>query len=181
MGKLMLSHSKAKSMVDASYNRFAWADDEDLPSWFADDQRRHNRPQLPVTKEMVNRIRRQYQDLAEKPIKKVAEARARKRKRAVEKLQKAKKKAQAILDAPDMSAYSKMKAVAKAYRGTDVKRPSKTYVVGNAKGTGKSSYSVKFVDKRLKSDKRGMRLASKKGGSRKRGSKSRQKKRKRRR
>ena len=42
----MLRHSKKKALVDASYNRYAWNDGKDLPSWFQDDEMRHNKPQV---------------------------------------------------------------------------------------------------------------------------------------
>jgi hypothetical protein len=32
--------------VDASYNRFAWNDPQDLPDWFVDDEHKHYRPQV---------------------------------------------------------------------------------------------------------------------------------------
>jgi AdoMet-dependent rRNA methyltransferase SPB1 len=180
MGEMMFSQSKARDLMDASYNKYMFPErDEDLPSWFVEDQRKNNRPQLPITREMVQRIRKQYQDLAEKPIKKVAEARARKKKKKVEQLIKAKRKAQAILDSNDISNFSKMKAVAKAYKGVKVKRPSKTYVVGSKKGQ-RGGYNVKFVDKRVKSDKRAMKKAAKGGKKRRSVTKKRQKKRRKR-
>ena len=46
------------------------------------DESKHNRPQMPVTKEMVQAIKAELSDLAAKPIKKVLEARGRKRKKA---------------------------------------------------------------------------------------------------
>ena len=180
MGEMMLSQSKARDLVDASYSKYVFPErEEDLPSWFVEDQRKNNKPQLPITREMVARIRKQFQDLAEKPIKKVAEARARKKKKKVEQLIKAKRKAQAIMDSSDISNFSKMKAVAKAYKGTKVKHPSKTYVVGAKKGQ-RGGYNVKFVDKRVKSDKRAMKKAESGGKKRRSHTKKRQKKRRRR-
>jgi hypothetical protein len=38
LGTLMLRKSRAKKLVDASYNRFAWNDPTDLPEWFVDDE-----------------------------------------------------------------------------------------------------------------------------------------------
>ena len=43
---MMLRRSKAKELVDASYNRFAWNDAGDLPEWFVDDEEKHFRPQV---------------------------------------------------------------------------------------------------------------------------------------
>lgn len=46
IGTMMLRRSKAKQLVDASYNRFAWNDASDLPEWFVDDEEKHYRPQV---------------------------------------------------------------------------------------------------------------------------------------
>ena len=62
LGRLMaFSHSQAKDLIDASYNRYAWNDPEDLPSWFQDDEKKYNRPQMPITKEMVEAEKRRKQ------------------------------------------------------------------------------------------------------------------------
>ena len=54
----------------ASYNRYCFNDDY-LPGWFADDEKKHFRPQLPVDKDTVERIKAQFRDIAARPIKKV--------------------------------------------------------------------------------------------------------------
>ena len=53
-----------------SYNRYCFNDDY-LPTWFADDEKKHFRPQLPVDKDTVERIKSQFRDIAARPIKKV--------------------------------------------------------------------------------------------------------------
>ena len=111
LGTLMLRKSRAKILADASYNRFAWNDPNDLPEWFVDDEVRHYRPQLPIPKALMDSIKQRFQDLTSKPIKKVAEARARKRKRAADKLRAAKKKAEALSNADGMSEKEKLKAI----------------------------------------------------------------------
>ena len=52
-----------------SYNRYCFNDDY-LPTWFADDEKKHFRPQLPVDKDTVERIKAQFRDIAARPIKK---------------------------------------------------------------------------------------------------------------
>ncbi|CAM9652593.1 unnamed protein product, partial [Phaeothamnion confervicola] len=81
LGTMMLRRHRAKALADAAYNRFAWNDDRNLPSWFVDDEQQHYRPQVPIPKELLEQMRQKFMSLAAKPIKKVAEARARKRKR----------------------------------------------------------------------------------------------------
>lgn len=96
----MLRKHRAKDMVDAAYNRFSWNDDADLPDWFADDEKRHYRPQVPLPPALVEQMKSKFMSLATKPINKVAEARARKRKRATQRLATAKKKATALAANP---------------------------------------------------------------------------------
>ena len=56
LGTLMLRKSRQKALVDASYNRFAWNDPRDLPSWFLDDEMRHNKPQLPIPAALIEKV-----------------------------------------------------------------------------------------------------------------------------
>lgn len=99
----MLRKHRAKDLVDAAYNRFSWNDDSDLPDWFVDDEKRHYRPQVPLPPALVEQMKSKFMSLATKPIKKVAEARARKRKRATQRLANAKKKATAMAANPGTS------------------------------------------------------------------------------
>jgi len=161
LGTMMLRKSRANALVDASYNRFAWNDPGDLPDWFVDDEGKNYRPQLPLPPALVAKMKERFTALATKPIAKVAEARARKKKRANNALTAAKKKAESVANSSDMTEAQKLKAVSRAMRGQDAKRPGKTYVVSKKNGSTKGSKGVKLVDKREKSDKRGMDRATK--------------------
>lgn len=55
--------------------------DEDLPGWFVSDERKHNRKQLPITKDQIQAYKTQLKAIDARPIKKIAEAKARKKKR----------------------------------------------------------------------------------------------------
>lgn len=116
----------------------------------------------------------------------MAEARARKKRRALLRLKAAKAKASAIASNPDMTERDKMRAIQKAVRGKgDLgARPDKVYAVvrkggsstagkGGQGGAGGGRARVKLVDKRMKTDARGMKRAAKKsgGGGRKGGAK----------
>jgi AdoMet-dependent rRNA methyltransferase SPB1 len=157
LGTMMLRQSKAKALVDASYNRFAWNDPQDLPDWFVDDENRHYRPQLPIPQSLIDKIKAKQLTLSSRPIAKVAEARARKSRKAKLKIMAAKKKAEVVAASSDMSEAMKLKAISKAMRGKDgQKSPGKTYVIARKGGTNKGGKNMKVVDKRLKSDKRAM-------------------------
>lgn len=57
LGTYMLRNSRKKALIDASYNRYSWNDPTGLPSWFVDDEMRHNKPQLPVPQALVDQVR----------------------------------------------------------------------------------------------------------------------------
>ncbi|GKY95483.1 AdoMet-dependent rRNA methyltransferase spb1 [Mayamaea pseudoterrestris] len=155
LGTMLLRRSKEKAFVDASYNRYAWNDPEELPEWFVDDENKHYRPQLPIPPALLAKMKEKMIALSQKPIQKVAEARARKNRRAKTKLAAAKKQAEGIANSSELSDAMKLKAISKALRGKEVKRPSKTYVVAKkGRGSSTSKAGTKQVDKRMKSDKR---------------------------
>mmetsp|Transcript_5706 Transcript_5706/g.8547 ORF Transcript_5706/g.8547 Transcript_5706/m.8547 type:complete len:1066 (-) Transcript_5706:94-3291(-) len=162
LGTMMLRKSKEKALVDASYNRFAWNDPGELPDWFVDDENKHYRPQLPIPPELLAKMREKFVSLATRPIAKVAEARARKNKRAKLKLSAAKKKAETVANSSEMSEAMKLKAISKAMRGHDSSRPEKTYVVSKKGGGTRGGKGIKLVDKRMKNDKRSMDRATSK-------------------
>jgi AdoMet-dependent rRNA methyltransferase SPB1 len=165
LGTLMLRRSKQKALVDASYNRFAWNDAKGLPPWFVDDEMKHNKPQLPVPEALMNQIKSRFQLTGTKEIKKVAEARARKKKRAMTKLKAAKKQASMMAENSEMSEKQKLKAISKAMRTSKTDKPGKVYVVAHSAGSvGTSSGNkgkLKFVDKRMKKDARSMKRKEK--------------------
>lgn len=108
LAKLMLKHNKRKDIIDGAYNRWAF-DDQDLPEWFEDDQRQYNRPQLPITKEMIEEMKKRFEPVSKKAIGKVVEARARKKQRLMKKMEAAKKKASSIFDNPELNEREKTK------------------------------------------------------------------------
>jgi AdoMet-dependent rRNA methyltransferase SPB1 len=174
LASMMVQKSKAKDLIDASYNRYAWNDSEALPDWFADDEEKHYRPQIPIPKNVLAQMKERFMEMATKPVKKVAEARGRKQRMQMKKLKAAKKKATDIANLPDMSTREKLKAIDRAMKGAKLRKESKVYVVstrGGAKTAGGKKAGkgkTKLVDPRMKSDKRNADMRAKRGKKRKR-------------
>ncbi|KAF2317638.1 hypothetical protein GH714_033034 [Hevea brasiliensis] len=74
--KKMLRKKQREQMLDDAYNKYMF-DDEGLPSWFVEEEKRHCQPMKPVTKEEIAAIRAQFKEINARPAKKVAEAKAK--------------------------------------------------------------------------------------------------------
>jgi AdoMet-dependent rRNA methyltransferase SPB1 len=58
-----------------------YGDSDGLPKWFIEEEKQHCRSSLPVTKELVERYKAKMKEINQRPTKKVAEAKARKKRR----------------------------------------------------------------------------------------------------
>lgn len=66
----------------SSLRRYAFNEEEgELPEWFAQEEKQHRIRQLPVDKKEVEHYRKRWREINARPIKKVAEAKARKKRR----------------------------------------------------------------------------------------------------
>lgn len=69
-------------MIDDSYNRYAtFEDEENLPKWFVEDEEKNFKKDIRVPKKVLNDYRKKFDDINARPIKKVVEAQARKKRR----------------------------------------------------------------------------------------------------
>ncbi|KAL6218563.1 hypothetical protein ACLB2K_011773 [Fragaria x ananassa] len=168
--KKMLSKKQREQMLDDAYNKYM-LDDEGLPKWFLDEEKKHRRPNKPVTKEEINAMKAQFKEIDARPAKKVAEAKARKKRVAMRKLEKIRKKANTISDQADISDRSKSKQIDQLYKKALPKRPKKEYVVAKKGVQVKVGPGKVRVDARMKKDARGRGTGNKwKGkGSEKKG------------
>lgn len=121
LASLMLSKRKKRLAIDDAYNRNAYNDDE-LPEWFMDDEKKHRQANIPVTKEDMQIYREKMKEIDARPIKKVAEAKARKKHKLGKKMERVKRQAAAIADSEDITEKQKLNQIMKLYK-------SKTHTV----------------------------------------------------
>ncbi|KAK4401524.1 AdoMet-dependent rRNA methyltransferase spb1 [Sesamum angolense] len=151
--KKMLTKKQREEMLDDAYNKYMFHD-EGLPRWFLDEEKRHRQPVKPVTKEEVAAMRAQFKEIDARPAKKVAEAKARKKRVAFRKLEKVRKKANSISDQADISDRSKRKMIEQLYKKAAPKKPEKEYVVAKKGVQVKAGKGKVLVDRRMKKDAR---------------------------
>lgn len=160
--QISMSKSAKERMIDDSYNRYAFEEDEDdLPAWFVDDERRHMRQILPVSKDQVDAERQRLTAIDSKPIKRIYEAQARKRMRSEKRKEAIRQKANQISEQADIDEAEKARMIGRLYRRAAAKssRRRKTVLVDGKsmkKIGGAKKGRTKLVDSRMKKDRRGV-------------------------
>lgn len=160
LGSMIIQSKKAKRDIsDDGWNRYAF-NDENLPEWFEEDERRHSHKELPITKEVVQQYKDRMKEINVRPIKKVVEAKARKKRRSMRRLEKARKKADTISETMGMSDYDKAQQIRHIHKkAKQEKKKEVTYVVAKKHQAGKKAHrpsgvkgQFKVVDRRMKKD-----------------------------
>ncbi|KAK8518773.1 hypothetical protein V6N13_017958 [Hibiscus sabdariffa] len=165
--KKMLRKKQRDQILDDAYNKYMFADNG-LPKWFLDEEKRHRQPIKPVTKEEIAAMRAQFKEINARPAKKVAEAKARKKRIAMKKLEKVRQKANNISDQADISERSKRKQIEQLYKKATPKKPQKEYVVAKKGVQVRMGKGKVLVDRRMKKDARARGTGKPgKGGSKK--------------
>ncbi|RDB28580.1 AdoMet-dependent rRNA methyltransferase SPB1 [Hypsizygus marmoreus] len=164
-------------LINDGFNRYSLNSKDGLPSWFLDDESKFYKPNLPITKEAVAALREKQRALDARPIKKVAEAKARKKFKAHQRLEKALKKAEGVNATADMSEREKAQQIEKVMRkglssGTKAKKDIKVVVAKGAhKGVKGRPKGVKgrytMVDSRMKKELRAKKRVEKANKKRK--------------
>ncbi|CAE6378114.1 unnamed protein product [Rhizoctonia solani] len=164
-------------LLNDGFNRYSLNDQNDLPTWFLDDEKKHYKANIPITKEAVAALRAKQRALDARPIKKVAEAKARKKLRAQQRLEKALKKAEGLNETDDMTEKEKAaqieKLMSKGMGGAKKKKEVKVVVAkgvhkgikGRPKGV-KGRYAM--VDARMRKEMRAKKRKEKANKKRKR-------------
>lgn len=173
---MTLAHSlatgtkKPGDLVDDGFNKYAFRDLDGLPEWFLDDETEHSRPNRPVTAAAAAAIKEKLRALNARPIKKVREAKGRKKMRAAQKLEKLKKKSALLADDEGISEKDKASSIARMMARAAKKKPKQKVRLVVAKGANRGvsgrprgvKGKYKIVDSRLKKDVRAEKRLKKK-------------------
>lgn len=169
--QLALGQKTKHDLVDEGFNRYAFRDSEGLPEWFIDEEKKHSKINKPITKEAALAIKEKMRQLNARPIKKVAEAKGRKKLRALKRLEKLKKKSDLINEDTDKSEKDKAEEISKLMKKLTKKQKVKpkvtlVYAKGSNKGLSGRPKGVKgkykMVDGVMKNEQRALRRIAKK-------------------
>lgn len=169
--QLALGQKTKHELINDGFNRYTFRDQEGLPEWFLDDEKQHSKINKPITKEAALAIKEKMRQLNARPIKKVMEAKGRKKMRALARLEKLKKKSDLINEDSDKSEKDKAEEISKLMRRLTKKqktKPQVTYVYakGSNKGLSGRPKGIKgkyrMVDGVSKNEQRALRRIAKK-------------------
>lgn len=170
--KVALGQMSKKDLIEEGINRYSFRDKENLPEWFLDDEQKHSKLIKPISKEASLAIKEKLKQLNARPIKKVLEAKGRKKMRALRRLEKLKKKSDLINEDSSKSEYDKAaeisKLMQKAKNSGKDKRKKMTVVVARGSNRGLSGRpkgvkgKYKMVDGVMKNEQRALKRISKK-------------------
>lgn len=136
------SKEKSRSdLIDDGFNKLAFYDKEGAPEWFLDDENVHNKPNLPITKAAADALREKMRALNARPIKKILEAKGRKKQRALRVLNKINQKANVINETEDLTERQKAQSITRLLNRASKSKPKNKVALvvasGKTKGGGR--------------------------------------------
>ena len=163
LAQQIASGEKSKhDLVDDGFNKYTFQDRDGLPEWFLADEGKHNKPHRPISAAGAAAIKEKLRALNARPIKKVREAKDRKRYKAAQRLAKLRKKSALVADDEAISEKDKAQNIAKLMSKAVKKKPKQQVKLVVAKGGNRGisgrprgvKGKYKIVDARLKKDVR---------------------------
>ena len=153
---------RTSNIVDEGFNKYAFKDRDGLPDWFLDDECQHSRPHRPVTAAAALAIKEKLRALNARPIKKVREAKDRKRYKMAQRLEKLRRKSKLLAEEDGLTEKDKAKTIARIMTKGAKKKPKQQVKVVVARGSNRGiagrprgvKGKYKIVDARLKKDVR---------------------------
>ena len=157
-------------LMDEGFNKYTFRDTDGLPEWFLDDEGKHSKPNRPISAAGAAAIKEKLRALNARPIKKVREAKDRKKFKAAQRLEKLRKKSALVADDEGISEKDKAQNIAKLMSKAAKKKPKQQVKLVVAKGGNRGisgrprgvKGKYKIVDARLKKDIRAEKRLAKK-------------------
>jgi AdoMet-dependent rRNA methyltransferase SPB1 len=157
-------------LMDDGFNKYAFKDRDGLPEWFLDDEGRHDKPHRPISAAGAAAIKEKLRALNARPIKKVREAKDRKKFHAAQRLEKLRKKSALLNDEEGMTEKEKASNISKLMSNAAKKKPRAPVRLVVARGSNKAIAGrprgvkgrYKIVDARMKKDLRAEKRLGKK-------------------
>ncbi|KAI1608256.1 Spb1 C-terminal domain-containing protein [Exophiala viscosa] len=168
---LATKQTKSSDLIDDSFNKYSFRDVDGLPEWFLDDETSHSKLNRPITAAGAAAIKEKLRALNARPIKKVLEAKGRKKFKAAQKLEKLRRKSALLLDDEGISEKDKAASITRMMaRAAKKGRPKEKVKVVVARGGNRGISGrprgvkgrYKIVDARLKKDARAEKRLKKK-------------------
>lgn len=171
LAQQIASGEKSKyDVIDEGFNIYTFRDRDGLPEWFLDDEGKHSKPHRPITAAGAAAIKEKLRALNARPIKKVREAKDRKKFRAAQRLEKLRKKSALLVGEEGVSEKDKAQNISKLMSKAAKKKPKQQVKVVVARGGNRGisgrprgvKGKYKIVDPRLKKDVRAEKRLAKK-------------------
>lgn len=165
--EILTSKHRRDEMINDSFNRYMHDDGPSVPSWFAAEEANYNRPMIPITKQEVAEWRQRMRSINEVETKRVIEARARKKAKALQRLKSAQEKADEIAEKEGLDERSKLRMMEQiAAKGMAALKQKERVVFVRKRDNGSPSIpkgkgKVRLVDARGKKDLRAEKYAAK--------------------
>ncbi|KAI0463153.1 hypothetical protein LJB42_003172 [Komagataella kurtzmanii] len=174
--QVALGRMTKKDLIEEGINKYSFRQTNGLPAWFIDDEKEHSKIVKPITKEASDAIKEKMRELNARPIKKVMEAKGRKKMRALRRFEKMRKKSDLINDDSAKSENDKaeqINALMRRLSKKENKKPKVTLIRATGKNRGVSGRpkgvkgKYKMVDGVLKNEQRALRRIEKKSKNKK--------------
>ncbi|KAJ6438699.1 AdoMet-dependent rRNA methyltransferase spb-1 [Purpureocillium lavendulum] len=166
--QLATGQKTSHDAVDDGFNKWAFRDRDGLPEWFIDEESKHDKPMKPITKAAAQAIQEKMRAFNARPIKKVREAKARKKFKAAQRLEKLKKKSDMLANDEGMTEKEKAESIAKLLSKAAHKKPSQPAKLVVARGLHRGIQGrpkgvkgrYRMVDPRMKKELRAQKRVS---------------------
>ena len=167
IAKKLLRKKEREQIINSTYSKWSMEGLDKAPSWFVDEEKKYNMPIKPVSREEIMAEKQELMKFNARMPLKVLQAKNRKKNKLRKKLSKVKAKAEVILNQEEVKEGVKMRNVDKLYKRELAKnKDSKKYIrsknkVHGEKNKGRGGRNLKFVDSRMKKDKRALKAQAK--------------------